>query len=303
MPDSNPEIVWLHHAGQSLGVLPSLGGSVAAWQLNRPEGNFDLWRPWDGVRPDLYNTASFPLVPWSNRITGGGFDHDGQFYRIANNREGEAYPIHGDGWLQAWTLSQPAANALEMTLTSDRFQGNPYQYNALQRFVLSEDGMNQTLTVTHTGAKPLPYGLGQHPCFTRTPQCQLQADVQGVWLSGADPIPTAYTEDFPPSWNLAEGMPANGTLIDNGYTGWSGLGHVVWPEKQLALSMRVPEVHTSGKNDGYCLVYRPPVGTGTGFCFEPITHPIDAFHAEGRPGLKVLQTGESLTLQVEWRFT
>jgi aldose 1-epimerase len=30
-------VVWLRHAGQRLGLLPSLGGSVAAWQLERAE--------------------------------------------------------------------------------------------------------------------------------------------------------------------------------------------------------------------------------------------------------------------------
>ena len=38
------------------------------------------------------------------------------------------------------------------------------------------------------------------------------------------------------------------------------------------------------------------------FCFEPVTHPIDAFHVDGHPGLQVLQTGQSLRLAVQWRF-
>ena len=72
-PSPNHPIAWLDHAGQRLGLVPSLGGSVAAWQLDRPQGLFDLWRPWDGKTPDLYRLASFAMVPWSNRISGGGF--------------------------------------------------------------------------------------------------------------------------------------------------------------------------------------------------------------------------------------
>jgi len=56
----------------------------------------------------------------------------------------------------------------------------------------------------------------------------------------------------------------------------------------------------SGVASGYCLLYRPPGGPA--FCFEPVTHPIDSFHAQDREGLKVLSTGETLTLHVEWRF-
>lgn len=36
------------------------------------------------------------------------------------------------------------------------FDGNPYHYRALQRFVLREDGMDQLLEVTTLGAGSLP---------------------------------------------------------------------------------------------------------------------------------------------------
>lgn len=76
MSSTEHPIHWLHHAGQRLGLLPSLGGGVAAWQLASVPGaldGLDLWRPWNGS-PDLYSLASLPLVPWSNRISAGGFE-------------------------------------------------------------------------------------------------------------------------------------------------------------------------------------------------------------------------------------
>lgn len=299
MAEKHP-IHWLHHAGQRLGLVPSLGGGVAAWQLERPSHRIDLWRPWSGDT-DRYTLSSFAMVPWSNRISAGGFDCNGQHHPIAPNRVGEPYPIHGDGWLQAWSLDQPAADTLEMRLTSDRFDGNPYRYTALQRFVLREDGMDQTLSVTHTGPEPLPYGLGQHPWFLRSATTRLQTDVRGVWLSGADPLPTEHTTTFPPTWDPRAGMNVNGSLVDNAYTGWSGTARITWPEQQLALTLRVPEWNTgSARDDAFCLLYRPPQGPS--FCFEPVTHPIDAFHVPGTPGLRMLRTGETLQLHLEWRF-
>lgn len=294
-------ILWLHHAGQRLGLVPSLGGGVAAWQLEREHGGvLDLWRPWDGHNPDRYALASFAMLPWSNRISGGGFEHAGQFHDMAPNRMGEPYPIHGDGWLQPWALTQPDQDTLVMALESNRFGGNPYAYRATQTFQLLDGGLNQSVSVTHLGESPLPYGLGLHPWFLRTPQTRLQAGVQGVWLSGADPLPTAHTADFPDTWDLNNGLDVNGTLVDNAFTGWSGLGRIEWPEHRLRLEMRVPAIHDAGQHDGYCLLYRPPAGTA--FCFEPVTHPIDAFHVPGQPGLRVLHTGESLTLEVQWRL-
>jgi aldose 1-epimerase len=298
-PDSS-DILWLEHAGQRLGLLPSLGGGVAAWQADIGGARIDLWRPWDGVRPDPYTFASFPLVPWSNRIGRGGFEHDGRFHAVAPNRAGERYPIHGDGWLQPWQARREDDDAVSMTLESDRFAGDPYVYRAEQRLRLVEGGLDQELSVTHLGEGSLPYGLGQHPYFLRPPGTRLRAPVTGVWLSGDDPIPTAHSEDLPPDWNLAD-TPATGPFVDNAFTGWSGEAHVEWPSLGVRLTLRVPGwTEGLGRAGGCCLLYRPPHGSA--IAFEPITHPIDAFHLPGRPGLAVLRRGESSALRVQWRF-
>ncbi|MBV7540856.1 aldose 1-epimerase [Acidovorax sp. sic0104] len=298
-------IVWLHHAGQHLGLVPSLGGSVAAWQIDDPQGGgterIDLWRPWDGQTPDLYKLASFAMVPWSNRISGGGFSHGGQFHAMEPNRAGEPYPIHGDGWLQPWAIRQPAGDTLEMALRSKRSEGNPYEYECVQEFRLVDGGLDQSLRVRHLGAQPLPYGAGLHPWFPRTPATRITAPVQAVWLSGSDPIPTQHTTQFPESWNLSEGIPANGGLIDNAYTGWGGTARIEWPERGLQLTARMPDFDRDGGSaQHYCLIYRPPEGPA--FCFEPITQPIDAFNQPGQPGLRTLAQGESMELKVQWRY-
>ncbi len=290
------DIVWLEHAKQRLGLVPTLGGGVAAWQIDRQQGRFDLWRPWDGANEDRYTLANFAMLPWSNRISGGGFEHAGHFHPIAPNRAGEPYPIHGDGWLQAWAIEQTAADTVVMTLESHRFDGNPYDYRAEQTFKLLAGGLDQSVSVTHLGPEPLPYGLGMHPWFPRSSGTRITAPVRGTWLSGNDPLPTEHTERFPPSWDLNLGAPAAGTLIDNGYTGWSGDATIDWPEHALRVAMHVSDTRPA---DGYCLVYRPPQGPA--FCFEPISHPIDAFHLPNRPGLQVLKTGEAMALNVQWR--
>ncbi len=301
MTKSVHPVAWLRHAGQHLGLVPSLGGSVAAWQVDRPQGRLDLWRPWDGKTIDLYQTASFAMVPWSNRISGGGFTHEGQFHAMRPNRAGEPYPIHGDGWLQPWQISQPAADTLVMTLTSHRFDGNPHDYEAVQTFRLVQGGLDQRVQVRHLGAEPLPYGLGVHPWFPRTPATRINAPVQGIWLCGDDPLPLAHTGSFPAGWNLNEGAPANGPLIDNGYTGWGGRASITWPELGLQLTVNMPDFeHDGGAAQHFCLIYRPPQGPA--FCFEPITQPIDAFHMPGQPGLRVLGQDEQCSLNIQWRI-
>jgi aldose 1-epimerase len=298
-----PRIHWLQHAGQRLGLVPEHGGAVAAWRVDTATGPIDLWRPWDGISIDLYSFASFAMLPWSNRISGGGFAHDGRFHPIAPNRAGEPWPIHGDGWLQAWTLSQPADDTMEMVLESHRADGNPYDYRATQRLRLVDGGLDQDLVVTHLGEALLPYGLGLHPWFPRRGGARLTAPVQGVWLSGADPMPTRHSTDFPSTWDLREGISTEGSLIDNAYTGWAGDAKLAWPHDGLEITMTVPAVQQAAARgeSGFCLLYRPPQGPA--FCFEPVTQPIDAFHLDGRPGLQVLARGEQIALRVQWRFT
>lgn len=294
-------IEWVEACGQRLGVVPRLGGGVAAWQWLAPDGALDLWRPWDGLRDDRYTLASFAMLPWSNRIGRGGFEQGGRWHAMSPNRDGEPYPIHGDGWLQRWRAVRPDAATIDLMLSSSRHGGGPYVYDAHQRFSLVEGGLDQTVQVTHRGPEPLPYGLGLHPWFPRRGSARVMARVDGVWLSGADPMPVRHTTRIPDSWDLAEDAPMRGGLIDNAYTGWDGRARLTWPEDGLAIdvSMRPLDTPRGPVAPHWCLVYRPPEGAA--FCFEPITQPINAFHLPGRPGLVELAAGESITLSVRWR--
>lgn len=297
------EPVWLDHHDQRLGLLPSAGGAVSAWRWQRADAPpVDLWRPWDGHTARMQALASYPLLPWSNRIGDGGFEHAGRFHALTPNTPDDPYPIHGDGWLQPWSLSVDGPGRASMTLRSERFGGSPYVYEGRQTFTLVEDGLRQALAITNRGDLALPFGLGQHPWFSRTPACRLQARVQGVWLSRPDRMPTGYTDTFPDGWDLGAGVFPDLIVIDNGFGGWDGEARIEWPERRLALHMRSEWVLPDGSaGQPDCLLYAPaspPV-----FCFEPISHPINAAHLPGRPGWVALRPGESMSLNVHWRFS
>jgi aldose 1-epimerase len=282
----------LENDTQRLQLAPELGGSVAAWYWKLGNNWSPLFRPWDGRSDDRYTLACFPLVPWSNRITEGGFEQDGAFYPVKTNRADEPYPIHGDGWLQAWQVAEQTPDRIKLSLESHGFDGNPYHYRSTQSFALLENGLQIDLTVTNIGAKALPFGLGLHPYFVRNSQTLLQMKTEGVWLSGSDPIPTALTTAFPDTWDYNAPASLEGSLIDNCFTGWNGKATVTYPDRGLALTMQMFDCN------GYSLMYRPPGGDF--FCLEPITHPIDAFHMPDRPGLAILSTNDSLALRTKF---
>ena len=296
-----PTLHWITHADQRLSLCPGVGGSVAAWQWLRDGQVEDLWRPWTGTDGDPASPsdmASFPLVPWSNRIGGGGFTHDGSFYALQPNQAGEPYPIHGDGWLQAWEWHPSNPDTALMTLTSRHHRGGPHHYRATQRFQLEPGAMRQTLTVQNLGPQALPFGLGAHPWFTRTPRCSVQARVGGLWLAGADKLPTGHTTDFPPGWDLNLGVLPDAVVIDNAYADWRGQARLHWPERDLVLTLdatlRVP-----GAASRLDLVLYTPANSGI-FCLEPVSHPVNAAHLPGQPGWTVLQPGESMALDLRW---
>lgn len=282
------EILTLESGNSRLQLIPQLGGGVAAWDWKSTHGWTSMFRPWDGKTEDRYTFACFPLVPWSNRITQGGFEQNGEFHAIRRNREDEAYPIHGDGWLQSWTIAEHKEDTVVLSLQSDRFDGDPYRYAATQTFRLLPDGLAIELTVTHLGEEPMPYGLGLHPYFPKNESTRLRFKAGGVWIAGDDPIPIGYTEQLPPTFDYNSPSALAGPLIDHCFDGWDGKAEIFYPDKGIALTMLMEN------SPGYALMYRPPQYDF--FCLEPITQPIDAFHMEGRPGLVELGKGQSFAL-------
>lgn len=287
------DIVTLEFDTQRLQLAPELGGGITAWDWKADMQWTPLLRPWDGTSGDRYTLACFPLVPWSNRITQGGFEHEGVFHPIHANRTEEPYPIHGDGWLQAWQIAERAENRIKLVLESRHFDSNPYHYRSTQTFLLLPNGLQIDLTVTHLGQKSLPYGLGLHPYFMRNAHTRLMFKADSVWLSGKDAIPTEQTSNFPPDWDYNTPAPLEGSsLIDNCYTGWNGKAVIEYPDRALTLTMVMPDCN------GYCLLHRP--AQQNSFCLEPITHPIDAFHMPDQPGLAFLSHGDSLALRAKF---
>ena len=285
--------VRLQSTTQRLHVLPTLGASLASWEyLAAPSANWlSLLRPWDGS-DDTFASACFAMLPWSNRISAGGFDYRGQRYEVQPNRLGEPYRLHGDGWQQVWQIAAHVETATEtfmvLTLNSDQHDGNPYRYSAVQTLTLHEDGLEIALQLTNQGAQTLPFGLGLHPYFLRNASTRLQLHADGVWLSGDDPIPSAHTSHLPRGWDYSQPAPLDGGLIDNCFTGWNGRARIAYHDHGVAIDMQVSEPTT------YCLLYRPPAQDF--FCLEPVTHPIDAFHLPANPGLVDLAPGASMQL-------
>ena len=295
----------LFNAVQSLTILPQVGGSVARWQWHqnpRTQEPFkqalDLWRWQEGAPPLAVEQASMPMLPWCNRISQGGFQSPQGFHAIEPNTTDSPLPIHGDGFLQSWQVTQHHEQQLTLRLRSHRFQGNPYDYEAIQTFSLLNNGMTQNLRVTHLGEGRLPYGLGQHPWFDATLATQAQASVEGYWPCDTSFLPVGYAQDIPANQNPNPGMPTIGPLINHLYSPWNGVAQVQFPAQGLSLTLKALFTVNGCEANGYLMIYRPAYDKV--FCLEPVTHPVDAFHLDGQPGLHWLSFGEHMALELAW---
>ncbi|HSD37881.1 MAG TPA: aldose 1-epimerase [Rhodocyclaceae bacterium] len=292
---SDPVILKIENAGQRLGLLPELGGSVAFWEVRRHDAWHAIWRPYAPTTADGRRTVgNFPLVPFSNRITGGGITVDGEFYPMAPNRF-DPTPIHGTGWMHEWDTREHSEQVIELVVESRRKNDYPWDYFATQRYSLTEDSMTMRLEVEHLGDKPLPYGLAFHPFQLRGndpqgPRLQFRAD--GYWQAGDDCIPQELIEGLPADWDFNTLRPLGHGKIDNNFSGWDGRMLMERDDIDLRLEWET----TAPDNLSTSILFRPE--NQPFFCFEPITHITDAFHRPGMPGLRMLEKGERMALEV-----
>jgi len=99
-----PRLVTLSDGIAEATVAPDLGGGLASYDLVGAVGRAPLFRPCRNLsRAGPLDLANNLLVPWSNRISSGGFHFGGRLHRLEPNLPGEPYPTHGNGFSSEWS--------------------------------------------------------------------------------------------------------------------------------------------------------------------------------------------------------
>ncbi|MDR7231335.1 aldose 1-epimerase [Caulobacter sp. BE264] len=277
-------MVAIEKGGACLVLAPEVGGAVAAFTV----GGRHVLRPMGAGAVDALLTASFPLVPFCNRIPNGQFVSDGRTVVLPPNLQGHPHPLHGQGWRAPWTVE--SAEGGVAVLAFDHVPGDwPWSYRAEQAFELRETGFRVTLTVINTGEEVMPAGLGFHPYFPARPGERLTAFNDGVWLIDADVLPTVRHEGaWGPDW--AAGAPVAGhALIDHCYTGWN-------QRAVLSAPGQPDTVITASADCAWLHIYVPP-GEGY-YCVEPCASRPNPF-GEGETGMMALRPGERRSIWME----
>ena len=271
-------------------IRPDLGAGLAAYDWS--DRGVPILRASPADTRDPFDLALNLLVPWSGRISGGGFTADGRFHPLAPNVVGEALPLHGNAFQAPWQLEHAHQASAVLRLHSDG--PGPYRYDARIRYELDDGALTASLDVTNRAAFALPFGVGLHPWFPRTPGTTLRAVTQVVWQEDASHLPaTSGPTADSPDLDFSRSRLLPGAWINAWFTGWDGSAAIVWPEHGVALGIAAsPPLST-------CVVYSPR-GDADFFCFEPVSHPVDAHNLAGMPGLAVLPPGGAISVSVRF---
>ncbi|CRM40636.1 MULTISPECIES: aldose 1-epimerase [Pseudomonas] len=273
-----------------LTLSPAVGGSIVNWTV-RATGQ-PLLRHSDehAISTGLPGKLGcYPLAPWSNRVAEGGFDNPEGWLALTPNSLTDPLPIHGSAWQQPWQVVSRTAEEVVLAMVCE----TPFAYRAEQRFGLSDGELSIQLRVTHLAAQPAWHGLGLHPYLPRRPGTRLQARASQVWMSDASKLPTALAP-IPEAWDFRQLKELPQALVDNGFCQWDGRCRIEQPDLAYAL-----ECEATGAD--YFLLYCPP-GLEF-FCIEPVSHPVNAHHLPGRPGLKLLEQHQSTQLNFTLKYT
>ena len=253
------QAVELRSGALRLALRPDLGGSIAGlWMDGRPV--LRSVEPGDLAGPR--QSGCFPLVPYSNRLGYRRFKWQGREHTTAANF-GADYPhsLHGCAWSEPWRVAGQDGRSAELTLTHLSNEHWPFTFDVSQRFELTDNALQVSLTFTNIDARSQPVGLGWHPYFPKRSRSRMHVECSGRWESDA-------TTHLPTRRVAQTGI--DGEVrhqdFDHCFDGWRGVARLRDELLSVSLTSSLP----------YLVVFTPP--TRDYYCVEPVSHVSNAIH-------------------------
>jgi aldose 1-epimerase len=271
-----------------LELSPSIGGAISSFAWTGGGSRTPILRERHTLLENVLDAASFPLVPFVNRIRGGCFEFRGRQVCLSPNMPGDSNPLHGQGWLNPWRVESSSES--EAVLVFHNQPGEwPWAYEARQIIRLVGDSLHLRLTCRNSSDEPMPCGLGIHPYFPCGAETKIQTEVEFVWTVDEQVLPVARMPAVG-RYDISD-CPVCGHGLDNGYDGWCGRALFTDPDWPFELILSSPQAR-------FFQLYSPEQGGF--FVAEPVTHANAALNAPmwdwASLGIQVLQPGEEMAL-------
>lgn len=284
------DVIRLEKSGLKVDVSP-LGGAILAAHWHDTPILAPTRAP--GLASQMLGAeACFPLVPFGNRIEGNGFHFGGAAYPLTPNTA-DPLVLHGDGWLQRWTIERHELDEIAFTYRQEASAASPFAYDATETISLDDDRLTLSLSVTNRAAETLPYGLGFHPYFPRTPTTRLITQAERYWSERESHLP-GTAGPIPDDLDFSMGATLPDRWLNNAFDGWNGQARIEWPETGTTLCLATDKVFR------HFVLYSPSASADF-FCFEPMSHRPNAHHAADG-GLVRLAPVETLAGTISLRY-
>lgn len=284
MSPTAPVIVELAQGGLRLALRADCGGAIAGLWLD----DLPVLRSTEpAALADVRAAASYPLVPYSNRIGTCRFGWRGRSYELAPNSDGP-HTIHGVAWQRPWqVLERSDARAL-LAYTHRSDEHWPFSFHVEQVFELAPSTLRVTLAASNIDAREMPLGLGWHPYFVRRTRSRIHLELTHRWDADAALLPQrrdADTSLLPQRRVPQPGLDADVAALDldHCFDGWAGAARI----RDELLSLRLTSSLTRA------VVYTPR--DRAYFCVEPVSHVNNAVNSDDPTGqgLIALRAGGS----------
>lgn len=236
--------------------------------------------------------ASFHMLPYSNRIRDGRFEHQGEVIQLDH---ADVHAIHGALRKLPWQLVDHDSSSLICRFRSSEHKlvNWPWPISAEIEQRISGDTLSSRIKLTNDGQTDMPAGFGWHPYFVRTvngSEATLTLPVSGVFPDEAgDCLPDGAAVDLPAEldFRVARALDAD-QRIDCCLAGLNGQCIIDWTNGGIKLVMQ------SSSECEYLILFNPDMPH---FAVEPVTNANDAFNLASRSiesGKRILSPGESL---------
>lgn len=291
------QILELANEHWQVGLLPTTGGSVAYGRVNIGGTWHDVLRPTPAASlTSVPDTASYPLVPWSNRIAGGKLRWAGKTYQLrVNHQDGTA--IHGTASEYPWSVVEADATHAVLEFASREVYGVnfPWTFTAQFSYRLDGDRFTWTYGITNSDHETFPAGFGHHPYFersvagSRTAHLQLNVDQA---YEAAECIPFGEAGAIRPDADFRASREIGGAFVDDCYTARTSptLATISWPGV-LDLDIEADDLLS------HAVVYIPEGKPF--FAVEPVSNANDAFNLAERgihsANLLLVQPGQTVS--------
>jgi len=247
----------LHAGALRLALRPDLGGCVAGlWHRHLPVMRSGDPAALTGAR----QSASFPLVPYSNRLGYRRFRWKGAEHTTQPNFDDSPHSLHGVGWRRPWEIVSSSAVDVVLRYRHAPDGDWPFAFEARQYFTLTPEAMRVQMVLDNLDRVAQPVGLGWHPYFPKRERSRLHIECEGRWDPDAAQLPVR---------KVAQGS-IDGDVqhmnYDHCFDGWRGAARIRDEKMSLQLSSNLRRL----------VVYTPPQRDY--YCVEPVSHVSNAIH-------------------------